>query len=211
MNQSLTIDSNNFDKSRATSQTKVAESRGRSQKVAQRRGVQHGGDLQVHDRPKDYRCILNEPIWFSKFLIAEERNKSGRFFNKDIECRLVNLGISHLSDLVSLDQSQTRFCWISPFEAEVKTRSKVLGKAITKIIAMILIYWSHIVYNKIREAFHMGDWFVLDSDPEDISISKITGMTDDLLLVNQHALDEHHIGSYAFFKTFRNSFEDRSC
>jgi hypothetical protein len=89
--------------------------------------------LQIAPPPKDYRCILNEPIWFSRFLIAEERNKHGRFFNKDIECRLVNLGISHLSDLVSLDQSKTGFRWMSSFEAEVKTRSKVLGKAITRL------------------------------------------------------------------------------
>jgi hypothetical protein len=63
--------------------------------------------LQIAPPPKDYRCILKEPIWFSRFLIAEERNKHGRFFNKDIECRLLNLEISHISDLVSLYQSET--------------------------------------------------------------------------------------------------------
>jgi hypothetical protein len=77
---------------------------------------------------------------------------------------------------------------MSPFEAEIKTRSKVLGKAITKIIAMIPIHWSHIVYNKIQEPFHIGDWFVLDQ--EETSISKITGFTADLLLAYQYALDE---------------------
>jgi hypothetical protein len=78
---------------------------------------------------------------------------------------------------------------MSPFEAEVKTRSKVLGKAITKIIAMIPIHWTHIVYNKIQEPFHIGDWFVLDQ--EGTSISKITEYTADLLLANQYALDEN--------------------
>jgi hypothetical protein len=129
--------------------------------------------LQIAPPPKDYRCILNEPIWFSRFLIAEERKKHGRFFNTDIECKLLNLGISHLFDLMSLDQSGTGFRWMSPFEAEVKTRSKVLGKAITKIIAMIPIHWNHIVYNEIQEPFYIGEWFVLAQ--EETSISKITG------------------------------------
>jgi hypothetical protein len=64
----------------------------------------------------------------------------------------------------------------------------VLGKAITKIIAMIPIHWSHIICNKIQEPFLIGDWFVLDQ--EKTSISKITGFTAELLLANQYALDE---------------------
>jgi hypothetical protein len=146
--------------------------------------------LQIAPPPKDWKLMhLKRAYLVSRFLIAEERNKHRRFFNKDIECRLLNLEISHFSDLVSLDQSETIFRWMSPFEAEVKTRSKVLGKAITKIIAMIPIHWTYIVHNKIQEPFHIGDWFILDQ--EETSISKITGFTADLLLANQYALDEN--------------------
>jgi hypothetical protein len=53
---------------------------------------------------------------------------------------------------------------------------------------MIRIRWTHLVYNKIQEPFHIGDWFVLDQ--EQTSISKITGFTGDLLLANQYALDD---------------------
>jgi hypothetical protein len=45
-------------------------------------------------------------------------------------------------------------------EAESKTGSKILAEAIMNNIYSLLPTWGLILHNKVREPFHIGDWFI---------------------------------------------------
>jgi hypothetical protein len=55
----------------------------------------------VFPPPLDFECILNEPIWFNRFLYLHTDTKRGHLLNKDTEKRLIERGFTHLSDLLS--------------------------------------------------------------------------------------------------------------
>jgi hypothetical protein len=60
----------------------------------------HSG-FSVSPPPKDFHCILNESLWFNRFIFDPDRNTRGRSFTKSIEVRLIKLGFTHVRDLLS--------------------------------------------------------------------------------------------------------------
>jgi hypothetical protein len=53
----------------------------------------------VSPPPLDYECILNEPIWFNRFLYLSSDDCHGRLLNKDLKKWLINRGFTHLKHL----------------------------------------------------------------------------------------------------------------
>jgi hypothetical protein len=141
---------------------------------------------------KRFLVFANEPLWFNRFLIAE-KNKNGRILSAKLEARLIKLGFSHLADVLCSDLSSEKLRWYSPYKAELVTESKVLGEALSKVIESIPVHWSYIVVNKIVKPFQVHDWCVLKSNTingQNISsILKVLGITADMLLAQQYALD----------------------
>jgi hypothetical protein len=131
-------------------------------------------------------------MWFNRFLVAE-KNKNGRIVSVKLEARLIKLGFLHLADVLCSDLSSKRLRWYSPYEAELVTGSKVLGKALFKVIESIPVHWSYIVSNKIIEPFQLHDWCVLKSDinngPNVSSILQVIGITADMIQAQQYPLN----------------------
>jgi hypothetical protein len=121
------------------------------------------GGLLVAPPPLDYECILNEPIWFNRFLYLPTDDRHGRLLNKDLEKWLVNRGFTHLKNLRSRSPpaagSYESPC-LSPDEAIFEAGSRQLGAALSCIIELSPPHWSYVVMNRSREPFQCGDWIV---------------------------------------------------
>jgi hypothetical protein len=121
--------------------------------------------LLVAPPPSDYDCILNEPIWFNRFLYLVSNSKHGRLLDKNIENSLIRRGFLHLSDLLSMSPSTgSSSPWLSEEDAIFKAGSTKLGSGLFSIINLIPADWSNIVRKKIRESFRIGDKVISMSD-----------------------------------------------
>jgi hypothetical protein len=109
--------------------------------------------------PLDFECILNEPIWFNRFLYLKSDPTHGRLPTKAREVCLFNKGFNHLLDLLpsSHDAGSLYNPWLSKEEAVVRTGSTRLANSLLSIIDLIPIEWSKIVWKKQREPFLCGD------------------------------------------------------
>jgi hypothetical protein len=56
--------------------------------------------------PDDFECILNEPIWFNRFLYLSSDTKHGRYLNKSLEDQLIRRGLTHLTHFSPLPRVQ---------------------------------------------------------------------------------------------------------
>jgi hypothetical protein len=119
----------------------------------------------VSPPPKDFYCILNESLWFNRFILDPDRNTRGRSFTKSIVDKLIKLGFTHVRDLLSTQVTDDKLWFMSHAEAESRTGSKVLANTITKKIFFLLPTWGLILHNKIREPFCTGDWFIDLNEP----------------------------------------------
>jgi hypothetical protein len=104
--------------------------------------------LKIAAPPADNDCILNEPIWFNRFLYLKADTKHGRLLKKDTEERLIKRGFTHLSDLCLLqDLARCHDGLKKP--AIFLTGSPSLGAAIYSFIDLSPYEWSRIVKLKI--------------------------------------------------------------
>jgi hypothetical protein len=113
--------------------------------------------------PEDFECILNEPIWFNRFLYLKTDSVRGRFFAKATEITSIDKGFKHLTDLQSPSFDAGRKYWkpwLTKEEAILKTGSTRLANRIMSLIDLIPISWSKLVSKKQREAFLIGDWVI---------------------------------------------------
>jgi hypothetical protein len=115
--------------------------------------------LRISHPPSDFECILNEPIWFNRFLYLQTDSKHGRILKKELEERLSHRGFTHLSDLVAFmpPAGSDASPWLTKEDAIFITGSPSLGAAIYSIIDLIPHEWSRIVRLKIREPFFVGE------------------------------------------------------
>lgn len=118
--------------------------------------------LLVSPPPLDYECILNEPIWFNRFLYLNHNDsKRGRLLKKDVEISLIRRGFLHLSDLLSTSFSAGNSSpWLTKEEAIFKAGSTRLGNHIYSLIGLIPSAWSTIVKRKSREPFKHDEWVI---------------------------------------------------
>jgi hypothetical protein len=127
-------------------------------------------NLHVSPPPLDYDCILNEPIWFNRFLYLPSDPKhgrpDGRLLKKDIENNLIERGFTHLLHLLAFmpPANPTGSPWLTTEDAIFNTGSKKLGAALISIIDLIPVEWSRIVRLKICESFLPNEWVVKRSD-----------------------------------------------
>jgi hypothetical protein len=68
--------------------------------------------LAISPPPQDFECILNEPIWFNRFLYIPFDTKRERLRNKNLEEQLVRRGFTHLNHFLSPSRStRDRLCY----------------------------------------------------------------------------------------------------
>jgi hypothetical protein len=109
--------------------------------------------------PDDFECILNEPIWFNRFLYLSSDTKRGRFQGESLEDQLIRRGFTHLTHFLSPSSSADAASspWLTLEEARFQTGSNALGNAIYTLIELIPNEWSKIVRLKLREPFRLDD------------------------------------------------------
>jgi hypothetical protein len=73
---------------------------------------------------KDFHCILNESLWFNRFIFYPDRNTRGRSFTISIEDKLIKLDFTHVRDLLSTQVTDDKLWFMSHAEAESRTGSK---------------------------------------------------------------------------------------
>jgi hypothetical protein len=111
----------------------------------------------------DFHCILNEPIWFNRFLYLPTDKTHGRILKTVLEVKLVKKGFLHLKDFYSLSNSTNGSShWLSRVEAIAKTGTIRLFEALMSIIGLVPASWSKVVISKSREPFQVGDWCICD-------------------------------------------------
>jgi hypothetical protein len=122
--------------------------------------------LIVSPPPLDYECILNEPIWFNRFLYLPNDTKRGGLINPGLEKALLSRGFTHLADLLSSQLPAGKYDspWLSLDEASFKAGSKRLGNALLSIIGLIHHAWSRVVSSRSREPFCIDDWISRKSE-----------------------------------------------
>jgi hypothetical protein len=88
--------------------------------------------VKVAPPPSDYECILNEPIWFNRFLHFEHDTKHGRLLKKETEELLIKRGYTHLSDFIAFSPPAGAGAspWLTKEDAILQTGSRSLGAAI---------------------------------------------------------------------------------
>lgn len=95
--------------------------------------------LTVSAPPLDFECILNEPIWFNRFLYLSSDVNCGRLLKAELERSLMSKGFMHLKDLCTSSQSTGASSpWLSREEATLKAGSRRLGEALLTLIGLIL-------------------------------------------------------------------------
>jgi hypothetical protein len=110
--------------------------------------------------PPDFECILNEPIWFNRFLYLHTDSKHGLHLKKETQESLIHSGFTHLSDLLSSIPSAGQSPWLTEEEAFQKTGSKKLGSALMSVVDLIPLEWSSVEFNRSREPLQISDWVV---------------------------------------------------
>jgi hypothetical protein len=122
--------------------------------------------LMVSPPPLDDECILNEPIWFNRFLYLPTDTKRGTLLNPGLEKALLSRGFTHLADLISsqLPAGNYDSPWLSLDEATFKAGSRRLGNALLSIIGLIPHAWSLVVSSRSREPFCIDNWIVCKSE-----------------------------------------------
>jgi hypothetical protein len=122
--------------------------------------------LRIAAPPADFDCILNESIWFNRFLYFKTDSKHGRLLNKDTEERLIKRAYTHLSDLLAFMPPTEAGAspWLTKEDAIFLTCSPSLGAAIYSLIDLVRHEWSRIVRLKVREPFSENEWVIKRSE-----------------------------------------------
>jgi hypothetical protein len=133
--------------------------------------------FHVSSPPLDYECLLNESLWFNRF-IKKENGLSfghylshGRFITDD--------GPRFIADIVvrsTVSPSQLRF--LNADELRIRFGSE-LAKILVDLIQCIPIGWRCIIFRKTREPFQINDWVVtrkslqnVNTCPTHVSLAK---------------------------------------
>jgi hypothetical protein len=119
--------------------------------------------LVVSPPPLDFECILNEPIWFNRFLYLPSDEKRGRLRSKTLETSLSERGFCHIKDLLCSISCAGRLLnspWLSRTEALTLTGSSKMTDALMSLIELILHSWTDVVRRKLHEPFLCDEWFV---------------------------------------------------
>lgn len=145
--------------------------------------------------PKDYHCILNEPLWFNRHLYYSNQNKNGRPFGKPIEDKLIKCGFVRISDLLVNTSNPDNLRFLSDDEVLARTRSTtILTDAVHKLVwDFVPLGWKVIVTQKIREPFELGDWFVEHSTATDVrppTVYNVKTIAQSLLLGEAYSFSD---------------------
>jgi hypothetical protein len=116
--------------------------------------------LKVAPPPLDHECILNEPIWFNRFLYLQSDSKHGRLPNKQSEDDLIKKAITHISDLLAPSPSADESPWLSREDAILKADSVNLGASLHSLTTLTPHEWTQVVRSTKREPFLINDWVI---------------------------------------------------
>jgi hypothetical protein len=144
--------------------------------------------------PENFECILNEPIWFNRFLYLKTDSVRGRILAKATEMTLIDKGFKHLSDLLSPSFDADRKYWkpwLTEEEAMLKTGSIRLANCIMSVIDLIPISWSKLVSKQQREPFFIGDWVINrnESHVQPCYVFRVVSIIPRKITATQYAVD----------------------
>lgn len=115
--------------------------------------------FEVADPRMDFECLLNESLWFNRFILKKDDGKP--FGHYLTQSRLVqDGGPLHISDVVT-----RRDCFPSNLTfldaAELRSKfGKTTAKILQELIDCIPLGWYRVIWNKVREPFQPGDWVI---------------------------------------------------
>lgn len=145
----------------------------------------------VSPPPLDYECLLNESLWFNRFIRKENENTFGHHLTH--ERIALNGGPRFIADLVTCrspsDRSRLRF--------KDKDELRILygattAKVLDHLIKRIPGRWCYTITMKVREPFQIDDWVVQRRDIRNgqspVHVYKVLACLSGKLRTLQHAI-----------------------
>jgi hypothetical protein len=109
--------------------------------------------------PLDYDCILNESLWFNRFVKKEIGQSFDRYLTH--QKTISNGGPFFISDVVKKSPSgyNTRLTFLDEAEMRAKYNAN-MAKVLLSIIECIPVRWHAAIHSKVREPFLPNEWIV---------------------------------------------------
>jgi hypothetical protein len=115
--------------------------------------------LCVAPPPQDFDCLLNEPLWFNRFIKKVNGLSFGHYLTHD---KIVsNSGPCFILDVVtrSTPGSPSKLRFLNRLELRAKYDAAT-AKVLDHLIECIPIQWQLSIAGKVREPFQKDDWIV---------------------------------------------------
>jgi hypothetical protein len=116
--------------------------------------------LSVAEPPMDFECLLNESLWFNRFIRKENGQSFGHYLTH--QKTVSNGGPFFISDIVK-KFAPGGACIKLTFLNEPELRAKYdanTAKVLVSLIECIPLHWRAVIYTKVREPFLPHDWIV---------------------------------------------------
>lgn len=135
-------------------------------------------NLNVAQPPSDFECILNEALWYNRFIL----DANGVPYKPPKSAVLLtNPPPIFIADIVARDSASvvttSKLRFLDAPELYIKHGPR-MAQQILRIIPSISVYWRKCLTAKIREAFQRDEWVVLRSEAVRTPPTKIFRIID---------------------------------
>ena len=113
--------------------------------------------LIVNPPPMDFECLLNEPLWFNRFITKENGSSFGHYLTHD---KIIsNNGPRFIADVVAKSTYSSELHFMNRDSLRAKYDAAT-AKILAELIDCIPTPWRVIVRRKTREKFIENEWIV---------------------------------------------------
>jgi hypothetical protein len=113
--------------------------------------------LVVKPPPMDFDCLLNDLLWFSRFIKKDNSSSFGHYLTH--EKLISNNGPLFIADVVVKSAYSSHLCFMDRASLQAKYDATT-AKILVDLITCIPISWRIAIQNKTREKFTENEWVV---------------------------------------------------
>lgn len=111
----------------------------------------------VEAPPKDYECLLNESLWFNRFILKKDGKPFGHYLS--FANMVLQGGPFHVHDIVTKSEFHSKLRFLNHDELRSRFGATV-AKVVLDIIKCVPIGWRLLIADKVREPFQINDWII---------------------------------------------------
>jgi hypothetical protein len=146
--------------------------------------------LVVNPPPIDFDCLLNEPLWFNRFIKKDNGSSFGHYLTH--EKIISNNGPLFIADVVVKSAYSSHLCFMDRANLQAKY-DVAIAKVLIDLTTCIPIFWRIAIQDRTREKFIENEWVgqrkAMRNGQRPLQIYKIVACLSGKLRVMQYDID----------------------